>query len=126
MCVCVRARTSVRARAPVLMCLVCVSCVCVCVCVSLASLCVSLVFSLCVRVYMQQGKAPATDSSSAAAGGVGGGTRPTGRSGLPPIVVNLNSSSSELKLLRVLQTLVNLSGKDTGEIYIHIIRIMFV
>lgn len=31
------------------------------------------------------------------------------------MVVNLNSSSSELKLLRVLQTLVNLSGKDTGE-----------
>lgn len=57
-----------------------------------------------------QGKAAVGDS----AGGSGSG-RPTGRPGLPPIVVNLNSSSSELKLLRVLQTLVNLSGKDAGE-----------
>lgn len=49
------------------------------------------------------------------ASGSSSGGRAIGRSGLPPIVVNLNSSSSELKLLRVLQTLVNLSGKDAGE-----------
>lgn len=54
-----------------------------------------------------QGKAPAHEGS--------GGGRSGGRPGIPPVVVNLNSSSSELKLLRVLQTLVNLSGKDTGE-----------
>ncbi|CBJ34156.1 hypothetical protein Esi_1133_0001 [Ectocarpus siliculosus] len=52
-----------------------------------------------------KGKAPAHEGS--------GGGRPGGRAGIPPVVVNLNSSSSELKLLRVLQTLVNLSGKDT-------------
>ena len=52
-------------------------------------------------------------ASGGASGGSGGG-RAGGRAGLPPIVVNLNSSSSELKLLRVLQTLVNLSGKDAG------------
>lgn len=63
-----------------------------------------------LRVSLRQGKAPAAGS--------GGGGRPAGRLGLPPIVVNLNSSSSELKLLRVLQTLVNLSGKDAGELHV--------
>lgn len=66
-----------------------------------------------------QGKAPAAD----AAGSGSGSGRQSGRSGLPPIVVNLNSSSSELKLLRVLQTLVNLSGKDAGESEIDVDRI---
>lgn len=65
--------------------------------------------SLCSCLFSRpQGKAPAADTA--------GSGRTAGRSGsgLPPIVVNLNSSSSELKLLRVLQTLVNLSGKDAG------------
>lgn len=111
-------------------------CVCVCACfrVSRVSWCLRVsVFAclwwslcrwacviLCLRVSarVQQGKAPATDAAAeAAAAGGGAGARPPGRTGLPPIVVNLNSSSSELKLLRVLQTLVNLSGKDTGEIF---------
>ena len=65
--------------------------------------------------FAAQGKAPAADAAGGSSGGGGGGGRQSGRSGLPPIVVNLNSSSSELKLLRVLQTLVNLSGKDAGE-----------
>lgn len=43
------------------------------------------------------------------------------RAGLPPIVVNLNSSTSELKLLRVLQTLVTLSGKDAGKMVISVL-----
>lgn len=65
---------------------------------------------------LTQGKAPATAThAGAGSSGGGGGGRAAGRAGLPPIVVNLNSSSSELKLLRVLQTLVNLSGKDTGK-----------
>lgn len=54
-------------------------------------------------------------AASGGTGGMIGGSRAGGRSGLPPIVVNLNSSSGELKLLRVLQTLVHLSGKDVGE-----------
>lgn len=63
----------------------------------------------------------ATSGGARGSGGVGGGGggssagRGGGRSGLPPIVVNLYSSSSELKLLRVLQTLVNLSGNDVGK-----------
>lgn len=67
-------------------------------------------FSL-LFVLPAQGKAPAADAAASS----GGSGRSAGRSGLPPIVVNLNSSSSELKLLRVLQTLVNLTGKDAGE-----------
>lgn len=71
-----------------------------------------------VLSYLTQGKAAAAkakDAGAGSSGGGGGNGRAAGRAGLPPIVVNLNSSSSELKLLRVLQTLVNLSGKDTGE-----------
>lgn len=79
-----------------------------------------------------QGKAPAERRNRAGGGargggggggrgGAGGGGARSIRAGLPPIVVNLNSSTSELKLLRVLQTLVTLSGKDAGEMIIRLV-----
>lgn len=68
----------------------------------------------CIPFWLQ-GKLPAGRASIASAAGTAAGGRGVGRAVFPPIVVNLNSSSSELKLLRVLQTLVTLSGKDVGE-----------
>lgn len=66
---------------------------------------------------VEQGKASSgrQPGVGAAAGAGGGGSARPARVMLPPIVVNLNSSTTELKLLRVLQTLVKLSAKDGGE-----------